>query len=153
MPTKAKPIKKKPAAKPKKTASKQRLTLDALASEVRKVSSQIKEFKKLASVPGPKGGPGPAGRPGAVGPTGAQGAMGAQGPKGDPGPAGLPGAVGPTGAQGAMGAQGPKGDPGPQGPPGEKGKPADMVRLEALERRVAELEAKLSAQFTSTSEV
>jgi len=123
MPTKAKAIKKKPAAKPEKTASKPRITLDALASEVRKLSLQIREFKNLAPVPGPKGKPGPAGPPGVPGPTGAQGPMGTQG------------------------------DPGPQGPRGEKGEPADMGRIEALERRVAELETKLSAQSALTSAV
>jgi hypothetical protein len=126
MPTKAKPIKKKPAAKPKKTALKPRPTLDALAGEIRKIRLQIKEFKNPASVPGPKG---------------------------NRGPAGPPGAAGPTGAQGVMGMQGPKGDPGPQGSPGEKGKAADMTRIEALERRVAELEQKLSAQSTSTAAI
>jgi hypothetical protein len=120
MPTKAKPIKKKSAAKPKKSASKPRLTLDAVAADVRKLSLQIKGFEKSAPISGPKGDPGPAGPPGAPGP---------------------------------MGSRGPKGDPGPQGPPGEKGAPADMVRIEALERRVAELEAKLSAQSAPTAAV
>jgi hypothetical protein len=120
MPTKAKAIKKKPAAKPKKSASKPRLTLDAVAAEVRKLSSQIKGLGKPATVSGPKGDPGPAGPPGAPGP---------------------------------MGARGPKGDTGPQGPPGEKGAPADMARIEALERRVADLEAKLSVQKAPTAAI
>jgi len=118
MPTKAKPIKKKTAAKPKRKASKPRLSLDAVAANIRKLSLQVKGLEKRA--PG-------------------------SGPKGDQGPAGLPGAPGP------IGARGPKGDPGPQGPSGEKGMPADMGRVEALERRVAELEAKLSAQRVPTA--
>jgi hypothetical protein len=126
MPTKVKPTKKKPAAKSKKKASKPRLTLSAVAAGVHKLSLQMKRFEKLAPVSGPKG---------------------------DPGPAGLPGVPGPAGASGPMGAQGPKGDPGPQGPPGEKGAPADMKRIEALERRVAALEAKLSVQSGPTAAV
>jgi hypothetical protein len=117
MPTKTKPIRKRPAAKPKKTASKPTLTLVALASEVRKLSLQIKELKKLTAVPEPKGNPGPAGPPGAQGPMGKQG------------------------------------KPGLQGPAGEKGQPADMARIEALERRVAELEAKLSTPSTTAAAV
>ncbi len=122
MPTKAKAksIKKKPAAKPKKLPSKPRPPLDALTSEVRKLSSQIKEFKKQAPIPGPKGEPGP---------------------------------VGPPGVPGPPGAQGPMGSPGEPGPRGEKGDPADMTRIEALERRVAELEAKLSVQSATTDAV
>ena len=117
MPTKTKAIKKRPAAKPGKTASKPTLTLVALASEVRKLSLQIKELKKLTAVPEPKGNPGPAGPPGAQGPMGKQG------------------------------------KPGLQGPAGEKGQPADMARIEALERRVAELEAKLSTPSTTAAAV
>jgi hypothetical protein len=114
MPTKAKPIKKKSAAKPKKTSPKPKLTLDAVAADVRKLSAKIGSLAKAAPVPGPKGDPGPAG---------------------------------PAGAPGPMGAQGPKGNPGPQG------LAADMSRIEALERRIAELEAKLSVQSASTAAV
>ncbi len=119
MPTKAKPIKKKPAANKKKVATP-RVTLDVLAADVRKLSSQMKAFQKLAPVPGPKGDPGPAGPPGLPGP---------------------------------IGAQGPKGNPGPQGPQGEKGAPADIGRIEALERRIAELETKLSVQSAASAAV
>ena len=46
------------------------------------------------------------------------------------------------------GLKGEKGDPGPQGPAGpkaERGDAADARRLDALERRVAELEKRLTA--------
>jgi len=121
MPTKAKPIRKKAAARPKKKVTKPRLTLDAVAADVRKLSAQIRAFGKPAPVAGPKGDPGPAGP------------QGAAGPQGIPGPAGV---AGPTGARG------PKGDPGPQGAP------SDVARIEALERRVADLEAKLAQKAT-----
>lgn len=124
MPTKSKPIqKKKPAAKPRKQTPKPKLSLDAVAADVRKLSLRIKELEKLAPVPGPKGDVGPAGPPGGPGPTGPRG------PKGE------------------------KGDPGLQGLVGEKGAPADMARIEALEHRVAGLEAKLSEHKASTGAV
>ena len=53
-----------------------------------------------------------------------------------PGPAGNPGPPGPKGEVGP---------PGRPGIPGSKGDPADPTRLEELERRVAKLEARLSA--------
>jgi len=122
MPIKAKRIqKKKTAAKPKKKTSKPRLSLDAVAADVRKLNLKIKGLEKPSPVQGPKGDSGPAGPPGVAGP------IGLRGPKGD------------------------KGDPGPQGLPGEKGQPADLARIEALERRVAELEAKLSVQRAPTT--
>ena len=68
----------------------------------------------------------------------------------------VPGSMGPRGEMGLLGPQGLKGergDPGPQGLPGqkgEKGDPADVARLETLERRVAELEQRLTVAKEGT---
>jgi hypothetical protein len=106
------------------------LGLDELVNHLAIVNRRVTALEERAQMPGPMGPPGP------MGLRGEQGLIGAQGPKGDSGPQGLPG------------PKGEKGDPGPQGPPGqkgEKGNPADDARLIALERRVAELEQRLSA--------
>jgi hypothetical protein len=65
------------------------------------------------------------------------------GPRGENG---NPGLQGPPGPQGGKGEPGPQGQPGPKG---DKGDPADMIRLEAVERRVAELEKRLQERGTA----
>ncbi len=122
MPAKAKPTtKKKPAAKPRKPLVKPKANLDLFAADLKKLKLQISALEKRAPIPGPKGAPGPQGIPGEKGPGGPRG------PKGDKGEAGL------------------------QGLAGEKGEPADMARIEALERKVAELEALLAAPKAATA--
>jgi hypothetical protein len=118
MPTKAKPSKKKAsAAKPRKETKKAKVSLESIAGDIRKLSGRTKALEARAPIPGPKGDLGP------------------PGPQGDAGP------------QGPRGPKGEKGDPGPQGlagPMGEKGDAADAACLDALERRIAELEKRLS---------
>jgi hypothetical protein len=119
MPTKAKPSKKKASvAKPPKETKRAKVSLESIAGNVRKLSGRIKALEERAAPRGPKGAPGP------------------PGPQGDPGP------------QGQAGSKGEKGDPGLQGPAGSKGErgdAADARRLDALERRVGELEVRLTA--------
>ncbi len=121
MPIKQKTAKTKKLAIPRKPAAKPKLTLDALAADVRKLKLAVKQAQDRPGVPGPAGEIGPAG------------------------PAGPVGAAGPTGPRG------PKGEKGEAGLQGSPGAPADMARLEALERRVAELEAKLAEKTASAA--
>lgn len=146
--------------------------LDALLSDSRriaKLTERVAALEQRAPVPGPqgaKGDPGPQGPQGIPGSKGERGHPGEPGPKGppgpkgepgDPGPRGLPGPQGLKGDPGPQGPPGPKGErgaPGPQGPPGAKGEPgapADPARLAELERRVAELEARLAAPPASAT--
>ena len=149
MPTEAKPSKKKAsAAKPPKETKRAKVSLESIAGNVRKLSGRIEALEERAAPRGPKGAPGP---PGPQGDPGLQGPAGSKGEKGDPGPqgpAGSKGEKGDPGPQGPAGSKGEKGDPGPQGPAGSKGErgdAADARRLDALERRVGELEVRLTA--------
>lgn len=114
----------------KTRASALEIGLDELANHLAIMNRRVTALEERAPVPGPMGPPGPMGLRGELG------SMGPQGPKGDVGPQGFPGA---KGEQGEPGLQ------GPSGQKGDKGDPADMARLEALERRVAELEQRLAA--------
>lgn len=118
MPTKAKSSKKKaPPAKLQKEPKKAKVSLESIAGDIRKLSIRIKALEERAPIQGAKGDPGP------------------PGPKGDRGP---------QGPRGSKGEKGDLGSPGPAGPKGEKGDPIDAARLEALERRIAELEGRLA---------
>ena len=164
MRTKSKPVhRKKAVATSRKATPKPKLTVDAVAANLRRLGLRLKQLELRAPVPGPKGDVGPVGPVGEPGPPGPRGAVGPAGPVGEPGPVGLKGDVGAVGPAGEPGPPGPKGDVGPAGASGERGPaglrgakgdpgpqgpagaPADMKRIEALERRVAELEVQLSA--------
>jgi hypothetical protein len=127
MPTKAMSTRQKaPAAAARKTRkSALEVSLDALTGQLNELGGRVAALEERAPVPGPGGKRGP------------HGLAGPEGKKGDPGPQGPPGPEGERGEPGPQGSAGPKGD---------KGDPVDMARLEALERRVAELENRLAAQ-------
>lgn len=78
--------------------------------------------------------------------TGLQGEQGVQGIQGEQGLIGL---TGPAGEDGAQGPPGPEGPEGPEGPRGLKGAPGSDADCDALEDRIAELEARIDAlEFT-----
>lgn len=92
-----------------------------------------------AGPPGPAGETGPRGETGPAGPAGEQGQPGPAGPTGPAGPAGKDGAAGPAGAPGQRGPQGPAGERGPAGPAGAG---ADPAELEAIKKRLDQIEAR-----------
>jgi Collagen triple helix repeat (20 copies) len=139
VPTKAKSTKQKaPTVAARKSALE--VSLDALAGQLNELGGRVAALEERAPVPGPEGKPGPQG---SLGPEGRTGEPGPQGPPGPEGKSGEPGPQGPAGPKGDRGEPGPQ---GPAGPKGDKGDPVDTARLEALERRVAELENRLAVQ-------
>ncbi|MEE4598675.1 collagen-like protein [Streptomyces sp. DSM 41524] len=106
-----------------------------LATDVRRLRTQIKSAGKTPVAPDPTRAvddlparaevpvplPGEKGDPGAPVKAGSDGATGRPGATGQPGKDGQPGATGASGQDGAPGAPGEKGEPGQQGERGEKG--------------------------------
>ncbi|MBP8532344.1 collagen-like protein [Streptomyces sp. MK37H] len=115
-------------------ADRRGTAVSTLATDVRRLRTQIKSAGKTPVAPDPTRAvenlpdraavpvpiPGPKGDPGAPGKAGSNGAPGRPGATGQPGKDGQSGA---DGADGAAGQQGPQGEPGPAGPQGPAGPP------------------------------
>ncbi len=120
-------------------ADRRGTAVSTLATDVRKLRTQIKSEGRTpvapdptqavddlparaevpVPIPGPRGPEGSPGSPGADGRDGSTGSSGRAGPSGQPGSAGKDGSAGQSGPQGEPGPAGPA---GPQGPAGEDGK-------------------------------
>jgi len=106
--------------------------LDASVAEVASLKSSLGALKDdIAKM-----------RVGGQGQDGPIGPRGLQGEKGDRGAIGPMGAVGPQGDKGEKGDKGPAGPAGPQGERGVKGDPGTSADVQALEKRVADLEKR-----------
>ncbi|WP_060952382.1 collagen-like domain-containing protein [Streptomyces hygroscopicus] len=116
-------------------ADRRGTAVSTLATDVRRLRTQIKSAGKTPVAPDPTRAvenlptraevpvplPGEKGDPGAPGKAGRDGAPGKPGASGEPGEDGRPGATGPSGQDGAPGRDGAPGAPGEKGEPGQQG--------------------------------
>ncbi len=118
---------------------------DRLAEMEKKIQGIIDRIDKLKSIPGTPGIAGKDGTSGKDGTNGLDGQPGLPGKDGKPGVDGKNGVDGLPGPPGKDGKDGKDGVAGIQGPPGKDGQPADMSRVEALERELKELKGLIGA--------